>query len=438
MFPYLRSLVVALIALTTLLVAAWQHSRTQPEKGVAQLAGISTSPRFWKGNLHTHSLWSDGDDFPEMISDWYKQHGYDFLALTDHNILADGEKWIDTVAKTGTRAEALRKYLARFGSAWVEQRKLDGKQQVRLKPLAEYRSLLEEPGKFLLIPAEEITHKFAKSPVHLNGINLRDVVKPVDGEEVAGTIKANLRVAAEQAKKSGWRSVTFLNHPNFGWGVKAEDMVLAEELRYFEMYNGHPGVKNYGDEQHAGTEKMWDIANALRLGKLGMPILYGLATDDAHRYHEWGVGKVNPGRGWIQVRAPYLTAEAMVRGIEAGDFYCSTGVVLMDVRQDKDRLSLTIADQPGVAYRTQFIVTFKDAPLDSEPRLDDKGKPLAVTRVYSPEIGKVVAEVAGSAPSYAFTGKELYVRAKVISTKPHPNPFEKGDLEMAWTQPVVP
>ena len=33
--------------------------------------------RWWKGNLHTHSLWSDGDDFPEMIAEWYKQHGDD-------------------------------------------------------------------------------------------------------------------------------------------------------------------------------------------------------------------------------------------------------------------------------------------------------------------------------------------------------------------------
>ena len=27
-----------------------------------------------KGNLHTHSFWSDGDDFPEMIIDWYKKN----------------------------------------------------------------------------------------------------------------------------------------------------------------------------------------------------------------------------------------------------------------------------------------------------------------------------------------------------------------------------
>ena len=47
-----------------------------------------------KGNLHTHSLWSDGDDFPDMIADWYKRHGYHFLTLSDHNVLSIGEKWL--------------------------------------------------------------------------------------------------------------------------------------------------------------------------------------------------------------------------------------------------------------------------------------------------------------------------------------------------------
>ena len=36
-----------------------------------------------KGNLHTHSLWSDGDDFPEMIIQWYKDNDYQFLALSE-------------------------------------------------------------------------------------------------------------------------------------------------------------------------------------------------------------------------------------------------------------------------------------------------------------------------------------------------------------------
>ena len=52
-----------------------------------------TSPKQWyKGNLHTHSYWSDGDEFPEVIMDWYKSNDYQFVALTDHNTLAEGDK----------------------------------------------------------------------------------------------------------------------------------------------------------------------------------------------------------------------------------------------------------------------------------------------------------------------------------------------------------
>ena len=47
--------------------------------------------RWWKGNLHTHSFWSDGNDFPEMIVSWYAENGYNFLTLSDHNILSVGE-----------------------------------------------------------------------------------------------------------------------------------------------------------------------------------------------------------------------------------------------------------------------------------------------------------------------------------------------------------
>lgn len=97
-----------------------------------------------------------------------------------------------------------------------------------------------------------------------------------------------------------------------------------------------------------------------------------------------------------------------------------------------------IQAEEGVTYKTQFIATLRTASLDSEPRKDGDGKELEVTRVYSSDVGKVVAESDEREPSYRFTGKELYVRAKVISSKPHPNPYQRGDVAVAWTQPFVP
>lgn len=429
-----RALLVAAGTFATLLTAlAWQPGRKDDAPGPLP-ALAAKGPLWYKGNLHTHSLWSDGDDFPEMIADWYKRKGYHFLALSDHNVLAEGQRWADAEK----RGLALKKYRARFGAHWVEERESKGKKQVRLKPLDEFRSLLEEPGKYLLIAAEEVTHSFAKAPVHLNAINLRDVIKPIDGKDVTETIRVNERQVAGQAKKLGRRMIAFLNHPNYRWGVRAEDMAAAAELRFFEVYNGHPDVGNEGDAVHPDCDRLWDIALALRLGKLGHEVLYGVATDDAHRYHAWGVGRVNPGRGWVMVRAPYLSAEAIVRAMDEGDFYCSTGVVLEELKPSPGELRLKVKAEPGVRYRVEFLATLRTADLSSRPRLGKGGEPLAVTRVYSADVGKVIATSAGPTASYKLTGQELYVRARVTSDKPHPNPYRKGDTEMAWTQPVVP
>ena len=77
--------------------------------------GGGDGARWWKGNTHTHRLWSDGDDFPEMVAEWYKGHGYHFLAITDHNTLADAERWW-RVPAAGIGREAYEKYRARFGA----------------------------------------------------------------------------------------------------------------------------------------------------------------------------------------------------------------------------------------------------------------------------------------------------------------------------------
>lgn len=400
-----------------------------------------TAPKFWKGNLHTHSFWSDGDDFPDMIADWYKSHGYNFLGMTEHNVIVEGDRWVDLKAKPGYKgkiptAESMKKYVDRFGDQWVERRTKNNVEQVRLKPLSEFRKKFDEDGKFLMVPAEEISASHDKRPLHMNGINLNTVVQPIAANTMPEAISVNLRQVSEQRAKTGRKMIAFLNHPNFGWGVTAEDMIGAENLASFEVFNGHPGVRNGGDAEHASTERIWDIVLAHRLGKQKLPLVFGMATDDAHNYHQIGAGKPNPGRGWVMVRAPQLNAESLVKALEVGDFYSSSGVVLEDVIRNGEEYRLAIRTEPGVTFTTEFIATMKDAKFDGEPRKDAKG--VTVTGKYSEEIGKVVARSTDANPSYRFTGKELYVRARITSTKPHPNPYAAGDPEMAWTQPVVP
>ncbi len=447
-----------------------------------EACAADAAPQWFKGNLHTHSLWSDGNDFPEMIADWYAQRGYHFLALSDHNILSKGEKWMNLrdVNRRG-HPLALGKYQDRFGKEWVELRGEGDKREVRLRGLDEFRGKIESPGKFLLIQAEEITDKFEKNPIHINATNLLELIKPQGGKNVQDVLRRNLEAVDEQAKRTGQPILPHLNHPNFVWGVSAEDLAAVLLERFFEVFNGHPGVNQLGDGQRAGIDRIWDIANTLRIAKYKSPPLFGIGTDDSHNYQAIGqtlgpaappattpakdkdgetkstpapadpfagvpagsaMRRAEPGRGWTMVRAAALDPQSLIEAMIRGDHYASTGVTLSDVRFVPDAdcktgvLSLEIQPQDGAEYVTRFIGTLKDTDLSSEPLTDKAGKEIYGTRRYSAEIGKVLAEVKGVRPTYKLTGQELYVRAVVTSSKPVANPSMKGQMQQAWTQPV--
>ena len=54
-----------------------------------------------------------------------------------------------------------------------------------------------------------------------------------------------------------------------------------------------------------------------------------------------------------------------------------------------------------------------------------------VPRRYGDDVGVVLAELEGASPRYVLTGDEIYVRAKVISSKLKVNPHRAGEHEVA-------
>jgi predicted metal-dependent phosphoesterase TrpH len=391
----------------------------------------SKQVKWYKGNLHTHSYWSDGDDFPEMIVDWYKKNGYDFLALSDHNILLEGEKWV-TIRdnRLFTRYSNLR------GADWVEHRiNANGDRQVRLKTLEEFRPLFEEPDRFLLIPSEEISDGYSGSAIHVAATNIAELIMPRGGFTPIQILQRNVDAVNAQRERLGRPMFPHIAHPNWGKAISANELVALEGAKFFEVYNGHPIVNNYGDDGRPGTDELWDVVLTRRL-EAGRGVMYGLAVDDAHRYHEWGVGKVNPGRGWVVVKARELSAAGIISALESGQFYSSTGITLRDVSLQNDEIKILIDGEAGVTYTTRFIGTRSGySKNDNRVVLSDDG---TVVASYSDAIGAVLSEVAGTSPSYKMQGDELYVRAKIFSDKPHPNPYKAGDLEVAWSQPFLP
>lgn len=391
--------------------------------------------RWYRGNMHTHSHWSDGDDYLEMIADWYQKNGYNFLVFTDHNMLPNIERWV-TVDRTKGKREAYEKLKARFPD-WVEERGEGKNLEVRLRTFAEVAERMNVPGEFLLIQGEEISDKYGHFPIHVNAHNIEELIPPMGGNSVRETIQNNVNAIIAQRERTGRPIIPHLNHPNFGYAVRAEDIMYLEGDKFFEVYNGHPSVHNHGDHEHASTERMWDIVLAFRLGELGLPVMYGLAVDDGHDYHGIPSRGANPGRGWVQVLADELTPAALIEALEAGRFYASSGVELKSVVSSSRGLSVEVNPVPGESYTIEFVGTFRDFDRTSTPATDENGEERHTTGHYSDEIGRVLATVQGTSATYTFTGDELYVRARITSDAPHPNPSEPGDLKQAWCQPVV-
>lgn len=298
-------------------------------------------PRWYKGNLHTHTLNSDGDSTPIEVATWYREHGYQFLALTDHNHLTD---------------------------------------------VAALNATLGAKGKFLLLPAEELTDKYLTKPIHINALNLTRELQAQHGASVADTIRRNI------ARIRGAQALPSVNHPNFHWAITARDMLGINGLTHFEVYNGHPTVNNYGGGGAPSLDRMWDELLT------GGQRLYGISVDDAHIFKRTGQEYSNPGRGWVVVRSAELSAAAITDALARGDFYASSGLNLHDVQ-------ITPA-----AYRTE---------------IDARDTEKFTTTVLG-EGGKVLATSFDAIPEYKFTGAEKYVRARIDSSFGH----------SPWTQPV--
>jgi len=259
-----------------------------------------SSPGLWfKGNLHTHTLNSDGDSTPDDVVRWYREHGYNFVTITDHNYLTS----------------------------------VDGLNAVH-----------GASDKFLVIRGEEVTDSFEKKPVHINGLAPESFIKPPGGSSVVNMVQ-NMVDAIREA-----RGVPSINHPNFGWAITGDELGQIQRTRLFEVFNGHPTVNNLGGGGVPGLEEVWD--RILSSGRL----LYGIAVDDAHYFKRPEDRTApRPGTGFVLVRAPRLDPRAIVEAVERGDFYGSTGVEMQSIGISMSSLTLAVKQQPSSKYRIQFI-----------------------------------------------------------------------------------
>ena len=400
--------------------------------------------QWYKGNIHTHTFWSDGDDFPEMVVDWYKNHGYDFLVLSDHNILSRGEKW--KALRADQANVAIDKAEKRWGRGHVRTRIMDGAKEVRLLPLNEVRDLLEEPGKFIMIEGLEMTTSREGLAVHTNPMNVSELlsVERQSKRSVEQELEIHSHLVNGHSHATGKPVFWQVNHPNFKFSITGEQMADLALLDGVEIMNSSSNCYNLGDGSRPSVERVWDIANTIRLKSEGLPPIFGTATDDTHNYHRENPVVNGPGTAWVMVRAKSLTADSITRAMKEGDFYSSTGVVLkrLDFSPLYKTFTVEVDAEPGVQYEIEFKGSLSKVSIAHEhvpDVVDEKGIEHPVTANYlDHNIGKTFMSKKGTRATYRLKGNELFVRAVVHSNaSPYFKYDEYSDFEKkAWTQPV--
>jgi hypothetical protein len=264
-----------------------------------------SAARWFKGNTHTHTTESDGDSAPADVARWYREHGYNFLVLSDHNVLTGIDGLGDTSSAPGDAAPA-------------------------------------QP--FILIKGEEVSDRFEGKPIHLNALDISAKVDPQGGTSVSDVLQRNVD-AIRRAQ-----GVPHINHPNFNWSFSTTALQQVRNNRLLEIFNGHPQVNNLGGGGVPGLEQVWDAI--LSAGTL----IYGIAVDDAHTFKQPGNPAVaGPGRGWVVVRAERLDARSVLAALEDGRFYASTGVELADYIVTPRSVTIVVRKDNWSKYRVQFI-----------------------------------------------------------------------------------
>lgn len=316
-------------------------------------------------------LCGHADSTPEAVTQWYHDRGYHFLILSEHN------KFIDP--KTVKMPENKR-------------------------------------SDFILIPGEEVT---GEHKVHTTAMNIDHLVDWHDeGAEGPTEVIQNHVHRIHEA-----HGQTILNHPHGGTNIGAPVILPVEGLHLMEVYNANTKGSNIYKRAGMGypltAEGIWD--DLLTGGRR----VYGVGSDDAHKFEDLGPDKPNPGLGWVMVEAEELTSDAITEAMLVGDFYFSSGVYLNVCAKDSDSYSVAIDSQATLTEISRL-------PDWSGLKVEDG---VAGYRIeFIGPHGRVLQTVRGREAEYTIDPALAYVRPRAVYTR---KDQDRGWEEYyAWGQPV--
>jgi len=247
---------------------------------------------FLKGGLHCHTTRSDGLGTPEEVIRKHYEHGYRFLALTDHNIF-NRRNYADVPM---TMLSGIERDMGLPG--WAKD-----------KPMCVHIVGIGDPAS----PAgpgqdEQLPHYGWKEGC------------------------ADAQGMIDQLR--GWGLKTFYCHPEWS-GTTWPEFSCLKDCFAMELWNSGNAQENGLDTDNGHT---WD--EALNDGCR----LWGVAVDDGHSMEHHCLG-------WVMVKAEN-NAPAILQALEDGAFYASCGPEIHDFCVRDGLATLECSDAVSVGFYT--------------------------------------------------------------------------------------
>lgn len=241
---------------------------------------FSEKGNWYKGNLHSHSTNSDGHLSPAEMINLYKDNGYSFLCLSEHDYYTDLRNEFDTddfILLPGLEASVK---LCDAEGHLVKTHHIHG--------ILGNRKMQEQAGSHLFTPGERLT-----VPVY-------------DADSWPGIKAAQDMIDLLRSKGC----FTTYNHPLWS-RVNLEEVCSLQGLWAMEIYN-HGSELGFG-EGH--TTFFWETM--LKQSNF----VYAFASDDNHNPPEY----FDSFGGYVCVHSETLDHESIVNHLLAGDYYSSQG-----------------------------------------------------------------------------------------------------------------
>lgn len=267
--------------------------------------------KLYRGNLHAHSLNSDGGMTPEQVCAAYRQQGYDFLTITDHYSqeynypITDTTMYRDNEFTTLIGAELHAPALAN-GQEW---------------------------------------HILASGlPLDFGGLRHGET-----GPQLA-----------ERAVNAG--AFVGLAHPAW-YGATVEDLQSIPVAHAVEVFNEICGALSDRSESWFLVDQLLvagrrvtafgaDDAHFFRSSdELPDPSTDGDDLTKAESRNGSGAGETLPSgfSAWVWVHAERLDPDLLVESLKAGRYYTSQGPRIHDIMVSEDKTELTVINSPAVS-----------------------------------------------------------------------------------------